>query len=198
MAITTVDGQAMELEWIRDNKWNLKNSDYYLMCTKKTSWYTASSPCRIGAMIGFPDITEENLDSLTRYALNLGLGFQIQDDVLNLIGDESEYGKEINGDLLEGKRTLIMIILFNSATRSEKSRIKEIFAKKRASRSKKEIQYIRSLIDRYNCIERSVAISKSYAYEAIKVLDRECDWMENKAMKDFLRDLALYVVERHK
>jgi geranylgeranyl diphosphate synthase type II len=46
---------------------------------------------------------------MVRFGFHLGAAFQIQDDLLNLVGDESLYGKEINGDLREGKRTLVLI-----------------------------------------------------------------------------------------
>lgn len=198
MAKITVEGQAAELEWIRNNRWNLKNADYYDMCTRKTSWYTAISPCRIGAKIGFPDITEEYLESLNRFAMNLGLAFQIQDDILNLIGKKNDYGKEINGDLLEGKRTLIMIILYNSARETERARIKKIFGKRRLDKTNRDIKYVRELLEKYACIERSSQISRKFARNAIAIIDEECEWMPNKKMKFFLRNMATYVVERNK
>jgi geranylgeranyl diphosphate synthase type II len=198
MAKVTVEGQAAELEWVRGNYWNLNNADYYDMCTKKTSWYTAITPCRIGARIGFPDISDSNIKSLTRFSYNLGLAFQIQDDVLNILGEESEYGKEINGDLLEGKRTLIMIILYNSSKTREKRQIRNIFGKKRAEKTRGDIKYIHDLLEKYRCIEKSSNISKDFARKAITVLDNECDWMKNVEMKLFLRDIAAYVVERNK
>ena len=53
-------------------------------------------------------------------ATYLGTAFQIQDDLLNLIGDEQRYGKEIGGDLLEGKRTLMLIHLLRQLERAAK------------------------------------------------------------------------------
>jgi geranylgeranyl diphosphate synthase, type II len=198
MALKSVEGQAIELQWVRENEWNLRKSDYYDMCTRKTCWYTSASPCRIGAIIGNPDISEENLDSVTRFGFNLGLGFQIQDDILNLVGDPSEYGKEINGDLLEGKRTLLLIILYNASTQAEKQRIKRIYSVRRKHRKSEDVSYIRHLIDKYDCIKKSSVISKSFAVRAVKIIQSECDWMVNTSLKEFLKDLAIYVVERNK
>src|ERR1019366_582498 len=63
-------------------------------------------PCRIGALVSGREGVD--LDSFNRFGYYLGAAFQIQDDVLNLEGDRGKYGKEIGGDLLEGKRTLIL------------------------------------------------------------------------------------------
>src|SRR5436305_1175872 len=80
------------------------------MVVKKTGWYTCISPCRLGA-IAAGYTRPEGLDLLGRVFEKVGVAFQIQDDVLNLVGEESVYGKEILGDLLEGKRTLLLIHL---------------------------------------------------------------------------------------
>ena len=198
MAQNAVEGQAMELEWIRENEWNISNKDYYLMCSKKTSWYTAAVPCRVGTIIGSSTINRDNLESITKFGLNLGMGFQIQDDILNLVGNVSEYGKEINGDLFEGKRTLMMILLFKNATSTEKNRIIRISRKKRNSKTQEDIEYLRELMDKYSCIQNSANISRSFIQKAIQAVEKECNWIENKDIKSFLRDMAKYVIERHK
>jgi geranylgeranyl diphosphate synthase, type II len=197
MAQNAVEGQAMELEWIRRNEWNIANNDYYLMCTKKTSWYTAAVPCRIGTIIGSSSLNKDYLKAKTKFGLNLGMGFQIQDDILNLIGNQNEYGKEINGDLLEGKRTLIMILLFKHATYTEKDRIIRISKKERNCKTQHDIKYLRELIEKYSCIQKSAIISRRFIQKAIRALEKECNWIENKEIKYFLRDMARYVIERH-
>ena len=106
MMIETIEGQAMELGWIRDNDCTATDDDYLLMVLKKTCWYSFIHPCRIGALVSGREGVD--LDSFNRFGYYLGAAFQIQDDVLNLEGDRGKYGKEIGGDLLEGKRTLIL------------------------------------------------------------------------------------------
>src|SRR5205823_4274028 len=61
--------------------------------------------------------------AFVRFGFFLGTAFQIQDDVLNLIGDEAAYGKETCGDLREGKRTLMLIRLLQLATADERARL---------------------------------------------------------------------------
>jgi geranylgeranyl diphosphate synthase, type II len=197
MAKFTVEGQAMELEWIRKNEWSLNNYDYYSMCKRKTAWYTAAIPCRVGLIAGArSSVSLDRLRVITKFGLNLGLSFQIQDDILNLTAND-EYGKEINGDILEGKRTLILIKLFEYANNFEKNKIKSINRKKRIKKNTDDVEYIRSLIDKYNCIEECSIISKRYAKKSIEVLDHDCNWLIDKRMKKFLRQMAEFTVERH-
>ncbi len=124
----TTEGQQMELRWVVENDWGMSEADYYLMCTKKTSWYTVISPMRLGGFVaGAPP---SSVESLVEPGKKLGVGFQIHDDVLNLSAG-SKYGKETADDLLEGKRTLILIKLLSAANPQDKARIVEIFSMSR-------------------------------------------------------------------
>src|SRR6059036_3198891 len=119
MARETVEGQAVELGWRRDNVLDLGESDYLEMVLKKTCWYTTIWPSRVGALIGTRE--PQSLDRFVRFGFFLGAAFQIQDDVLNLQGDEARYGKESSGDLWEGKRTLMLIALLRAARDDERT-----------------------------------------------------------------------------
>src|SRR5262252_5964477 len=109
MARESAEGQAMELGWRQDNALDLDEGDYLEMSLKKTCWLATIYPSRVGAMIGTCDNID--LDPFVRFGFFLGAAFQIQDDLLNLVGDAGAYGKELDGDLREGKRTLMLIHL---------------------------------------------------------------------------------------
>ena len=102
----TTEGQHMELSWSNTNDWDISQDDYFIMCTKKTSWYTCITPFRLGNMIANKHTIDEN--KFVEFGTNLGIAFQIRDDILNLTAD-GKYGKEYAGDLIEGKRTLIPV-----------------------------------------------------------------------------------------
>jgi geranylgeranyl diphosphate synthase, type II len=101
----TAEGQHLDLAWVEQAQWDLNAGDYLDMVRLKTAYYTVVVPLRLGAIAAdaAPDARFEAA------GIALGAAFQIRDDVLNLIGDASAYGKEIGGDLLEGKRTLIVL-----------------------------------------------------------------------------------------
>ncbi len=115
MARESAEGQALELGWRRDNVTDVTEADYLEMVLKKTCWLATIHPSRVGALIGTAGTFE--LDRLIRFGFFLGAAFQIQDDLLNLVGDPEAYGKELSGDIREGKRTLMLIHLFEQASR---------------------------------------------------------------------------------
>lgn len=131
MTRCTVDGQALELEWVRSNTWRLDDADYLKMVELKTSWYSFITPLQAGALAaGAPPERMAPLELLGRH---LGAAFQITDDLLNLRADPQEYGKEIGGDLWEGKRTLMLLHTLRSAEPNERDRAVQILAKRRPS-----------------------------------------------------------------
>ncbi|WP_102126942.1 polyprenyl synthetase family protein [Deinococcus planocerae] len=101
----TAEGQHLDLAWVEHREWNLREADYLEMVRLKTAHYTVVVPLRLGALAAGATPAE----AFTPAGLALGAAFQIRDDVLNLAGDSLKYGKEIGGDLLEGKRTLIVL-----------------------------------------------------------------------------------------
>jgi geranylgeranyl diphosphate synthase type II len=129
MARETAEGQALELGWIRTREWDLTDTDYLRMVYKKTSWYTFVAPMLAGAIVAGAE--PACLVALRKFAVSLGLAFQIQDDVLNLTAERTHYGKEIGGDLWEGKHTLILLHALRSASPSERRRAHAILAKPR-------------------------------------------------------------------
>ncbi|MGH3784669.1 MAG: FAD-dependent oxidoreductase, partial [Pseudonocardiaceae bacterium] len=126
LLVESLEGQAIELGWMRDNEWGVGTGDYLRMVLKKTAWYSFIHPMRIGALVAGAD---DDLDRFNRFGFLLGAAFQIQDDVLNLVGSYSRYGKEIAGDLCEGKRTLVLSHAFARATPSERSRLQDLFSR---------------------------------------------------------------------
>jgi geranylgeranyl diphosphate synthase, type II len=129
MARESAEGQATELSWVKDQRFDLSDGDYLRMVHQKTGWYTFITPMLIGALVAGADAT--TTARLRRFATALGLAFQIQDDVLNLSADEGAYGKEILGDLWEGKHTLILMHAFRSATKTEQKRARAVLARPR-------------------------------------------------------------------
>jgi geranylgeranyl diphosphate synthase type II len=109
----TAEGQALELAWIADQRWDVAPDDYVAMVTHKTAWYTFAGPIAAGAIVA--DAPGGLVDELTRFALDLGVAFQIRDDILNLQAAPEATGKESWGDLWEGKRTLVLALFFARA-----------------------------------------------------------------------------------
>lgn len=107
MACSTVEGQALDIGWARDNRYDLTVDDYLLMARHKTAYYSGGVPLAIGAIVGGG--TEEQVEGLRRFGMATGLAFQIQDDLLNLVGTKEAKEKDYRSDITEGKRTLVAV-----------------------------------------------------------------------------------------
>jgi geranylgeranyl diphosphate synthase, type II len=127
MVTHTIEGQATELGWRADNVVDLEPTDYLELIAQKTCWYTTVWPLRVGALIGSAGTAQ--LEAVTRFGFYLGAAFQIRDDLLNLVGSEERYGKELLGDIREGKRTLMLIHLLGSAAPDERRSIVDFLAR---------------------------------------------------------------------
>ncbi|MCD6414857.1 MAG: polyprenyl synthetase family protein [Candidatus Diapherotrites archaeon] len=194
MITETTEGQTLELSWVKNKKWDVSEDDYYTMIKKKTAWYTCITPMRVGGIIA--DAPEEHLESMADFGVSLGKAFQIQDDVLNLVADEKEYGKETAGDIWEGKRTLMLIHLFDHCTPKEKKRIVEIMNKSRGEKSESEVLEILELMRRYGSIDYAKSEALAHAQKAKNIFDNELKDMPENDAKEAIRALIDYVIER--
>lgn len=105
MTMRTIEGQALDLGWVRDGRFDLGVDDYLRMATLKTAHYSGAVPLAAGAIIGGG--SEAQVEALRSFGLDTGLAFQIQDDLINLVG--SDTAKDFRTDITEGKRTLVAV-----------------------------------------------------------------------------------------
>ena len=114
MTTRTIEGQALDLGWVRDERFDLTVEDYLRMATLKTAHYSGATPLACGAIIG--DGSEEQIAALREFGMLTGLAFQIQDDLLNLVGTDAAKEKDYRTDITEGKRTLVAVHALSQAT----------------------------------------------------------------------------------
>jgi geranylgeranyl diphosphate synthase type II len=190
----SLEGQAMELGWVRDNRCDVSDEDYLRMVLKKTCWYSFIHPCRIGAMIATKDGID--LDRFNRFGCYLGTAFQIQDDLLNLTGDERRYGKEIGGDLLEGKRTLMLIHLLRQLNESDTARVTDYLGQPRAGRSMRDAQWILALMRSRGSLDHARTVAKQLAGATLFEFTQAFRDVPESDDKTFLYQVISYMVSR--
>jgi geranylgeranyl diphosphate synthase type I len=117
MTTRTIEGQALDIGWARDGRFDITTEDYLLMATRKTAHYSGGTPLAVGAIIG--GASDAEVEALRSFGLACGLAFQIQDDLLNLVGKQEALGKDFRSDITEGKRTLIAVHAIQNAEQSE-------------------------------------------------------------------------------
>jgi geranylgeranyl diphosphate synthase, type II len=195
MCRESIEGQAVELGWIHEGIVPPRDEDYFYMSTKKTGWYTCISPCRMGAIsAGMTD--PKLLNQFNESFRLIGIAFQIQDDVLNLVGETALYGKEPLGDLLEGKRTVMLIHLFREADAATRQRLYENINRPRAEKSQADAEAILREMERFGSLEYGIALANRLAHEGVRHFEEDLTFLPENEAKGVLRQIANYVTTR--
>lgn len=188
----TTEGQHMELSWVHENEWNIKQDDYFTMCKKKTSWYTCITPCRLGNLIATNTALKKN--NFVNFGEDLGIAFQIRDDILNLVAG-TKYGKESAGDLVEGKRTLILIHLLELASTKDRETVEHILSGDRKIREQ-NYKTILELIHKYDSLKFATEMADKFSLSALTEFDNIFDQLPENRAKLLLRNITEYIVSR--
>jgi geranylgeranyl diphosphate synthase type II len=163
MTQESVEGQATELDWIRHNRWDLDDADYVEMVVQKTGWYSFIVPMQVGAIAaGAP---QDHVRELVDFGRALSVAFQITDDLLNVRADPEEYGKEIGGDLWEGKRTLILLHAVRTSGVSDRERAVDILARPRPPSEK--VSQVHELLDQLVGLEELTPAGRAELERAV-------------------------------
>jgi len=118
MTTRTIEGQALDIGWARDDRFDLTVDDYLLMANHKTAFYSGAVPLAVGAIIGGG--SESQIATMRSFGMATGLAFQIQDDMLNLVGTREATKKDFRSDITEGKRTLIAVHALHHSEQRER------------------------------------------------------------------------------
>lgn len=165
----TAQGQHLDLTYVAQGRVDIGEEAYLHMVTLKTAYYTVVSPMRLGALLA--DVVPD--PALTQAGIDLGVAFQIRDDVLNLrpgSGAAAAYGKEFAGDLYEGKRTLIIAHLLATATAAHADEVIELLAGPRSTRSQAAVQRLLALIDEYGSLDHAQAVAEERATAGLRAM----------------------------
>lgn len=165
MALQVCEGQQYDMDF--ESRAKVSVVDYMNMIELKTSVLLAGA-VSIGAVLG--GASEEDCRKLNRFALELGLAFQLQDDLLDSYGNESELGKKIGGDILEGKKTFLMMQAMSHANEPQREILRTTYKDATLSAEEK-IARVKSLYDALD-IRRITEQQISTRFErAISILD---------------------------
>ncbi len=140
---------------------DLTQEQYLQVISDKTA-ILMEAACRGGAVIG--NLPDEKERSLASYGWNLGMAFQMTDDVIDYLSDKEIMGKNPGKDLEEGKMTLPLILALQKADKSEKSRVEQIFAEGEVGPD--ELTWMRDFLKRTRAVEQTLAIAREYLKKA--------------------------------
>jgi geranylgeranyl diphosphate synthase type I len=187
MTTRTIEGQALDIGWARDDRFDLAVEDYLTMANHKTAFYSGAVPLAVGAIVGGGTVGQ--VEALRAFGLATGLAFQIQDDVLNLVGTREATKKDFRSDVTEGKRTLAAVHALQHSARRE--RLLEILSARTQDVA---------LLDEAVAImveSESISFARAYARELVLGAKRDLESaLPNSKARDLLLSMADFFVER--
>jgi geranylgeranyl diphosphate synthase type II len=193
MARETAEGQALELGWRDRHVTDLCAEDYFRMALKKTAWMGMIWPAQLGLIVGSAGRADP--ERVIRFGYFLGLAFQIEDDLRNLSLDPG-YGKERNGDLFEGKRTLMLIHVWNACGADEQARLGDFLSRPRDGRSEVDVLWVAELMERCGSIAYAREIAAAMGGAAAHEFQLAYGHLPPSDDRDFLAGLVEWVFQR--
>jgi geranylgeranyl diphosphate synthase type II len=162
------------------------------MVDRKTGWYTVIGPLQLGAIIAENNAALAPIEKLGK---SLGRAFQIHDDWLNVFSTKT--GKELGGDILEGKRTLLLIHLAEELEKAGDKKnieyVRKLFSVPREKKSQKDVDKVIALYEKHGCREWVRAQALAFADEAMSRID-DIPFSDNG--KTILKDAVQFIVNR--
>lgn len=180
-----MEGQQRDIDFEERNE--VAENEYMIMIRDKTSVLLGAS-LKMGAACGGADA--DDLENMYNFGVNLGLSFQIMDDWLDTFGEESKVGKKIGGDILNNKKTYLMINALNDADESRKKKMIALFDEQ------SEDHKIESMIAHFNALKINEKTRKKMEFlynEGLEYLEKTS---LKEEQKEGLRKLAESIYKR--
>ncbi len=162
-AIEVCEGQQLDMDF--ENRDNVSLDDYINMIRLKTSVLLGAA-FEMGAIIG--EASEENINCIYSFGVNLGIAFQIQDDLLDLYGESDKVGKQKGGDVLANKKTILSILAKSNADNGQLNELRSI---QNEIDKDKKIKRTLDLFDLLKVKEKCILIMNEYYSIAQKSLN---------------------------
>jgi len=183
-AIEVCEGQQYDMDF--ESKENVGTEEYLEMIRLKTS-------VLLGCALQFGGIcsgtNEKNQKQLYDFGINLGMAFQIQDDILDLFGDPELVGKQVGGDILAQKKTILSILAQERGIKDKNDAFEKI---KLIQDPKEKIKQAQDLFISWDILNQCSALQEDYLQKAIANLES----IETSGNKDNFIELSNYLFHR--
>ena len=189
VALEVCEGQQFDLNFETQNDVSL---DAYLEMIRLKTAVLLGSVLKIGAIVANADA--QNQKAIYDFGINLGMAFQLQDDIFDCYGDVKVFGKMTGGDIADNKKTYLYLKALELASEEDRNILLQLFAMPKG-RDEKKIETILNIYDKYNVRNIVTDLMTKYYEDSLKNLD-EIDVPEERMQ--ILRDYAAYLYTRNK
>lgn len=187
-ALEVCEGQQYDMDF--ENRRNVSEQEYIEMIRLKTAVLIASS---LKAGVVLAGAENEIASSIYDFGINLGLAFQLQDDLLDTFGNQHTFGKKIGGDILANKKTYLLIKALENASAEQREKLEMWMAPKEFDPAEK-IAAVSGIFDQLNIKELTEQIIDSYFMKASKILE---NMPVNEERKQPLKELSKKMLGRN-
>ncbi len=188
-AIEVCEGQHLDMEF--ETREDVSIPEYIEMIKLKTSVLVGCA-LKLGAILA--DASKEDQENLYEFGVNLGIAFQIQDDILDVYGDAALFGKQVGGDILANKKTYLLIKALENAS-TEQSKSLNLWLNKSDYNSIEKVDAVTSIFTELKVKEQADKVMWEYYDKSINFLNKINLPKENI---DYLLDFAKTLIERTK
>ena len=181
------EGQQYDMDFPQQEK--VTQAAYLHMIEYKTAVLLGCS-LQMGAMVG--GLSREESQPFYDFGIQLGLAFQLQDDYLDAFGDPLSFGKQVGGDIIENKKTLLYLLALEKADQAQQRQLKEFFQSQPADPTKK-ITTVKAL---FKATKADLAIQDLMAQYTDKALQQVEKFAVNEDKKVLFKQFAKALMER--
>ncbi len=188
---TLIEGQMLDIQYSKLPIDSLSQEQILSMLWKKTGVLYEFAG-KAGAMLGLntSDPDHQLVQAISSFASKCGAAFQLQDDILGIVGDEQMLGKPVGSDIREGKRTIILCQAFKNANSEQKNQLMRIFGSEQADQQ--DVEQAKTLLWELGGIEYTEKLARSSVKDSLEYLDK----IPQSEYKSLLSSWADYMIER--
>ncbi len=181
------EGQQYDMDFPQQD--NVSQAEYLHMIKNKTAVLLGCS-LQMGAMIG--GLSREESQPFYDFGIELGLAFQLQDDYLDAFGDPLTFGKQVGGDIIENKKTLLYLLALEKGDKVQQAELEELFSSQPQD-PRDKIATVKTL---FKATKADLAIQQLMAQYTDKALLEVEKFAVSKKKKDLFKQFAKALMER--
>ena len=176
VAIDVCEGQQMDMNF--EERLDVRLSEYLQMIEMKTAALLAGA-LQIGALAA--GASQQDAQHAYEFGRNIGIAFQLQDDLLDSFGDPEKFGKKVGGDIVQNKKTFLVLKSLELGNEDEKEQLLTLLAQKEIDETSK-IEAVKAIFESLKIPEQTSALKNMYQQKALSHLKgiNVSDWKKNK------------------
>lgn len=187
-ALEVCEGQQLDMDFETMN--NVTLPEYIHMIGQKTAVLLAAS-LKIGALIGGAITTDA--ENMYQFGLNIGIAFQLQDDILDVFGTPEKFGKRPGGDIVSNKKTCLQIMALQNAESTQLNQLKDWFNPDANHQPTTKIEAVTAIYEQLGIKEAAQKCMQSYWEQSLTALDKVNATQDEK---NELRNFASFLINR--